>query len=160
MSNCGFKLLKKLQMTYASLWSFSYFAFTLNQLLTPDTRAYVYTKIWAIHRYSYPLSTVTMVDRALRNGTTVNHSWPWLTMLLRNGYTTVMMTMVDHGHGDHSWPWLTTLWEMAPRSTMVDHGQAMVSDRGAISQSAVNHGWTMVKFHGLTMVNHGRTMVF
>ena len=43
--------------------------------------------------------------------------------------------------------------------TMVDHGQAMVSDRGAISQSAVNHGWTMVKSHGLTMVNHGWTMV-
>ena len=31
-------------MTYASLRSFSYFTFTLNQLLTPDTREYVYTK--------------------------------------------------------------------------------------------------------------------
>ena len=40
-------------MTYASLWSFSYFIFTLNQLLTPDTREYVYTKIWALHRYSF-----------------------------------------------------------------------------------------------------------
>ena len=87
--------------------------------------------------------TVTMVDRALRNGTTVNHGWPW-----------------------SPWPWLTMLWEMAPRSlwpwswwpwlTMV---KPWVSDRGAISQSAVNHGWTMVKSHGLTMVNHGWTMV-
>ena len=40
-------------MTYASLWSFSYFTFTLNQLLTPDTREYVCTKIWALHRYSF-----------------------------------------------------------------------------------------------------------
>ena len=40
-------------MTYASLWSFSYFTFTLNHLLTPDTREYVYTKIWALHRYSF-----------------------------------------------------------------------------------------------------------
>ena len=40
-------------MTYASLRSFSYFTFTLNQLLTPDTREYVYTKIWASHRYSF-----------------------------------------------------------------------------------------------------------
>ena len=40
-------------MTYASLRSFSYFTFTLNELLTPDTREYVYTKIWASHRYSF-----------------------------------------------------------------------------------------------------------
>ena len=40
-------------MTYASLRSFSYFTFTLNQLLTPDTREYVYTKIWASHRDSF-----------------------------------------------------------------------------------------------------------
>ena len=31
-------------MTYATLRSFSYFTFTLNPLLTPDTREYVYTK--------------------------------------------------------------------------------------------------------------------
>ena len=37
----------------ASLRSFSYFTFTLNQLLTPDTREYVFTKIWASHRYSF-----------------------------------------------------------------------------------------------------------
>ena len=154
-------------MTYASLWSFSYFTFTLNQLLTPNTREYVYTKYGLYHRYSFHCQPWPWFDRTLRNGTTVNHGWPWLTMLLRNGYTTVMMTMVDHGHGDHSWPWLTALWEMAPRSTMVDHDHG---DHGwpwsshgfwlwchfsKCSQPWLDHGQIPWFDHGQPWSNHG-----
>ena len=91
-----------------------------------------------------------------------HHSQPWLTM--------VTVTMVEHAfekwhhvHGDHGWPWSWWPWLTMVMVTMVDHGQAMVSDRSTISQSAVNHGWTMVKSHGwpwLTMLlRNGYTMV-
>ena len=58
-----------------------------------------------------------MVDHAFE----IWHQSQWLTMvmmtmLLRNGFT------VEHGwlygHDDHGWP---CFWEMAPKSTMVDH---------------------------------------
>ena len=91
-------------MTYASLWSFSYFTFTLNQLLTPDTREYVYTKIWALHRSAdFEISFCVII-----------------VLQITQSYLMSAMKPCTY-YGDHGWPWLTTLWEMAPRSTMVDH---------------------------------------
>ena len=127
-------------MTYASLWSFSYFTFTLNQLLTPDTREYVYTKIWALHRYSFwcksadfeiclcviialqfaqsylmsamkPCTYSQLIERVL----VLASGWLAMGFSLRTGRKRYLK--VDHG-----WPWLVS----QPWLTMVDHGLAKI----------------------------------
>ena len=128
-------------MTYASLWSFSYFTFTLNQLLTPDTREYVFTKIWALHRYSFwcrsadfeiclcviialqfaqsylmsamkPCTYSQLIERVLVPASGwLATVWPLLGFSLRKGRKRYLK--VDHGQ-----PWLT----MVGQSTMVNHG--------------------------------------
>ena len=84
----------------------------------------------------------TMVDRALRNGTTVrNHG---LTMVNHGHHDhgqPFLKSMVNHGHGDHGQPWLTVVPFLKAWSTMV------TVDGGAISQ---NHGqlWSTMLDHG------------
>ena len=123
-------------MTYASLWSLSYFTFTLKQLLKPDTREYVYTKIWALHRYSFWCRSADfeiclwviialqiaqsyfvsatksctysqLSERVLVPGLV---GWPWF----RHG---------NHAFEEwhHGWPWSTEAH--LTMVTMADHGQ-------------------------------------
>ena len=75
----------------------------------------------------------------------VDHGWPWLV-------NQPWLTMIDHGLAklflNHSQPWLTMVWQSfsEPWSTMVNHG---------------HQPWLKAWFnHGLTMVNHGWTMLF
>ena len=79
---------KKLQMMYASLWSFSYFTFTLNQLLTPDTRKdmgftqIVYIIIALQIEQSYLMSAMKpciyfeLLERVLCTSLV---GWPWFS---------------------------------------------------------------------------------
>ena len=152
-------------MTYASLYSFSYFSFTLNQLLTPDTREYVCTKIWALHRYSFwcrsadfeiclcviialqfaqsylmsamkPCTYSQLIERVLLPAWLAGHGSP-MGFSLRKGRKRYLK--VDHG-----WPWLT----------MVNHGLAKLLIALKITQKTkVNHGWP---WFGKAFLNHGQ----
>ena len=168
-------------MTYASLWSFSYFTFTLNQLLTPDTREYVYTKIWALHRFSFlkqvcrlwnlPLcyhctpactklshvSNKTLYLFSIREGTcTTLVGWPCSAMEGGGGFTEKMQKKtlkVNHG-----WPWFgkAFLNHSQPWLTMVWQSFSKPwSTIGLWNGTSVNHGWPWLAKALSTMVNHG-----
>ena len=99
------------------------------------------------HGQTWSFSNLTMVKHGHYKLFMSDYGQPWSNVKVK------ILTMVDHGQ---TWSFSNlTMVDHGP----VDHGQAMVSDLGAISKSAVNHGWTMVKSHGLTMVgpwsNHG-----
>ena len=155
-------------MTYASLWSFSYFTFILNQLLTPDTREYVYTKIWASHRYSFlkqvcrlwnlPLcnrctpactklshvSIKTLYLFTIREGTcTTLVGWPCSAMGVFTEKMQKKTLKVNHG-----WPWLVS----HPWLTMVDHGLAKLFLNH--SQPWLTMVWQSFSKPWSTMVNH------
>ena len=156
-------------MTYASLWSFSYFTFTLTQLLTPDTREYVYTKIWALHRYSFwcrsadfeiclcviialqfaqsylmsAMKTCTysqLIERVLVPASC------WLAMVRPWGFTEKWQKKILKSR-----PWLT----MVGQSNMVNHGWPW------FGKAFLNHSqpWLTVVWQSFskpwsTMVNH------
>ena len=118
--------------------------------------------------------------------TMVNHAFEKWHATVNHGQEQPKVTMVNHGQNLHIWPWLTMVkhdhinhgwpcfWKMAPLLTMVKHAEfwpwlTMVTldcfltmvDRGVpFFKNMANHGLTMVKTHGWTMVNHGLTMLF
>ena len=166
-------------MTYASLWSLSYFTFTLKQLLKPDTREYVYTKIWALHRYSFWCRSADfeiclwviialqitqsyfvsatksctysqLSERVLVTGLV---GWPWFL----------------HGNHDfeewhHGWPWSTKVhltmvtmadhqpWYIWQCSTMVLLPWSTMVCEMAPQSAMVDHAPTKLLS---TMLNHG-----
>ena len=126
---------KKLQMMYASLWSFSYFTFTLNQLLTPDTREYknvclykdmgftqiIYIIIALQIEQSYLMSAMKpciyseLLERVLCTSLV---GWPWFchgaftekrqkkTLKVNHGWPwLVSQPWLPNRIGNHGWPW-------------------------------------------------------
>ena len=124
-------------MTYASLWSFSYFTFTLNQLLTPDTREYVYTKIWALHTYSFLKQVCRLWNLPL-----CNHCTPACTKLSHVSNKTLYLFSIREGT-------CTTLvgW---PCSAMGGGGSTEKMQKKTLK---VNHGWP---WFGKAFLNHSQ----
>ena len=140
-------------MTYASVRSFSHFTFTLNQLLTPDTREYVYTKIWASHRYSFwcrsadfeiCLCVIIALQFAQSHLMSAMKPCTYSQLIERVLVPASVWLAMVRPWGFH--------WEKAEKdtwkSTMVDHGWS------------INHGWP---WFGKAFLNHSQpwlTMVW
>ena len=158
-------------MTYASLWSFSYFTFTLNQLLTPDTREYVYTKIWALHRYSFwcrsaDFEICLCVIIALQFAQSLSHVSNETLYLFSTNREGTCTSLRLAGHGSaiirvftekrqkkilESRPWST----MVGQSTMVNHGWPWFGKAFLThSQPWLTMVWQSFSKPWSTMVNH------
>ena len=147
-------------MIYASLWSFSYFTFTQNQLLTNDTREYVCTQNMGFTQ----MLTLMQVCR-LRNIPLCRHCTTDCTKLSHVSRNTLYpFSTIREGAGISlvSWPWLSHWVSLIKgrkrhlQSTMVNHGWLTMVDHGRKS-SIDNHGWPWFgKAFLNTMVNHGQ----
>ena len=164
-------------MTYASLGSFSYFTFTLNQILTPDTREYVYTKIWALHRYSFWCRSADF-EICLCVIIALQFAQSYLMSAMKPcTYSQLIERVLVPASG-----WLAMVrplsgfhWEKAEKDTwkltIIDHGWSVNHSQpwltiwqsfskpwstiGLWNGTSVNHGWPWLAKALSTMVNHG-----